>query len=302
MTAPRHGIALADLQTLTNDLLACGATINEINILRKHLDDVKGGGLARLAAPAQLACLILSDVVGNPLDVIASGPTVPDPSTFEDCWQIILRYRLETKLAPSIRKTLQDGLAGQIAETLKPGDTTFLRTQNLLVGSNFLAARAALESAQHAGFHTLLLTTHLQGEARNAGQMLAAIARQIAETGQPLPRPACIAVGGETTVTLTGQGLGGRNLELALAAVRDLHGVPNCLLTTFATDGEDGPTDAAGAIVTGETLARAQALELDPGQFLLANDSYHFFDALGDLFKPGSTGTNVNDLAFLWLF
>jgi hydroxypyruvate reductase len=302
MTAPRPGVALADLQALTHALLACGATINEINTLRKHLDIVKGGGLARQAAPAALVCLILSDVVGSPLDVIASGPAVPDPSTFADCQQIIQRYRLEANLPPAIRQTIQAGLAGEIAETLKPGDAAFTRTQNLLVGSNYQAAQAGLAAAQQAGFHTLLLTTYLQGEARQAGQWLAGIARQVAESGHPIPRPACIAIGGETTVTLHGTGRGGRNQELALAAADELAGLSNCLLATFATDGEDGPTDAAGAFVSGETSARAQALGLPPAQFLRNNDSYSFFATLGDLFQPGPTGTNVNDLAFLWLF
>jgi hydroxypyruvate reductase len=302
MTAPIEGVALADLQALTRALLACGATIHEINTLRKHLDTVKGGGLARQCAPAQLVCLILSDVVGNPLDVIASGPAVPDPTTYANCWQIVTRYGLEASLPPSIRTVLQAGLAGQLPETLKPGDPVFARTQNLLVGSNLQAAQAALETARRAGYHPLLLTTSLQGEARQAGQFLAAIARQVDATGQPVPRPACIVIGGETTVTLRGNGLGGRNQELALAAVSELSGLPNCLLVTCATDGEDGPTDAAGAFVTGETLARAQQHGIDPASFLQANDSYHFFQTLGDLFSPGPTGTNVNDLAFLWLF
>jgi hydroxypyruvate reductase len=302
MMAPIEGVRLADMQALTSSLLACGATINEINALRKHLDAVKGGGLARICAPAQLACLILSDVVGSPLDVIASGPAVPDPSTFADCWQIVTRYELEANLPTAIRAALQAGRAGELPETLKAGDPIFARTQNLLVGSNPQAAQAALDAARQAGYHTLLLTTYLQGEARKAGQFLAAIARQIAENGQPVPRPACIVVGGETTVTIRGDGLGGRNQELALGAVRELSGLPNCLLVTCATDGEDGPTDAAGAFVSGETLVRARQRGLDPASFLQANDSYHFFQALGDLFSPGPTGTNVNDLAFLWLF
>jgi hydroxypyruvate reductase len=286
MTAPIEGVSLADIQALTRSLLACGATINEINTLRKHLDTVKGGGLARKCAPAQLACLILSDVVGNPLDVIASGPAVPDPSTYADCWQIITHYNLQTNLPPAIQAVLQAGRNGKLPETLKPGDPIFTHTHNLLVGSNLQAAQAAIESARQAGYHTMLLTTYLQGEARQAGQMLAAIAHQVNATGQPVPRPACIIIGGETTVTLRGDGLGGRNQELALAAVAELSSLPNCLLVTCASDGEDGPTDAAGAFVTGDTLAYARQFGLHPAIFLQVNDSYHFFQALGDLFSP----------------
>ena len=298
--APAEGIALADLQALTNHLLACGATVNEINCLRKHLDRVKGGGVARQAAPARLVSLILSDVIGSPLDVIASGPSVPDPSTYADAWQIIQKYHLEASLPPAIGRRLQRGLAGDLPETLKPGDPIFARTTNLVVGSNDQAAQAALARARQFGYHTLLLSTYLQGEARSAGQFLAAIARQIAASGEPLPRPACLVAGGETTVTLHGSGKGGRNQELALGAAAELAGLPETVLLSFGTDGEDGPTDAAGAAVTGETLGRAASLGLKPALFLQNNDAYHFFASLGDLLRPGPTGTNVNDLTFLF--
>ena len=302
LTLPAAGIALAELQSLTNILLRCGANINEINTLRKHLDQVKGGGLARLAHPASVITLMLSDVVGNPLDVIGSGPTVPDTSSFADAYAVLERYNVVADAPAPIVERLRRGMAGQIAETLKPGDPRFARVHNLLVGSNLQAAEAALATARAAGFHTLLLTTYLQAEAREAGRMLAAIARELADSGQPLPRPACIIAGGETTVTLRGSGRGGRNQELALAAVADMAGLPDVALVALATDGGDGPTDAAGAIVTGTTLERARARGLDPAAHLARNDAYPFFDALGDLLKPGPTETNVNDLAFVFAF
>jgi hydroxypyruvate reductase len=302
LTLPAEGIALAELQALTNLLLRCGANINEINTLRKHLDQVKGGGLARLAAPASVITLILSDVVGSPLDVIGSGPTVPDPSSFADAYEVLERYNVVADAPAAIVERLRRGMAGAIAETPKPGDPRFARVHNLIVGSNRQAAEAALAAARAAGLHTLLLTTFLQAEAREAGRMLAAVARELASGGHPLPRPACIVVGGETTVTLRGSGRGGRNQELALAAVADLAGLPDLALVALATDGGDGPTDAAGAVVTGATLDRARVLGLDPVAHLARNDAYSFFDPLGDLLKPGPTETNVNDLAFVFGF
>jgi hydroxypyruvate reductase len=302
MTNPVEGVTLAEMQELTRALLACGAAIHEINALRKHLDQIKGGGLARLAAPARVASLILSDVVGNPLDVIASGPTVPDPSTFADAWRIVERYRLAERIPAGVRAALEAGRDGRLPESLKPGDPIFRGVQHVLVGSNPQAARAAQEALRARGIQPLLLTTYLQGEARSAGQFLAAIARQSAASGDPLPRPACLIAGGETTVTLQGQGRGGRNQELALGAVADLAGLADTLLVTLATDGEDGPTDAAGAVVSGETLERARRLDLNPDEYLRQNNAYAFFESLGDLLRPGPTGTNVNDLAFLFLF
>lgn len=302
LVSPAPGLALADLQALTAALLACGASIDEINTLRKHLEQLKGGGLARLAHPATLITLILSDVVGDPLEVIASGPTVPDPTTFADAWEVLQRYRLVEALPAALIERLQRGLRGELPETPKPGDPLFAAVHNQIIANNHIAAEAALRQAQSEGFHTLLLTAHLQGEARQAGRFLAAILRQIAASGQPLPRPACLAVGGETTVTLIGDGLGGRNQELALGAVADLGGLERAALIALATDGGDGPTDAAGAVVTGETLARARRLGLDPRAFLARNDAYHFFDPLGDLIRTGPTQTNVCDLALLFAF
>lgn len=300
LTLPAPGVTLSDMQALTGALLACGASIGEINTLRKHLEGLKGGGLARLAHPAALVTLILSDVVGNPLDIIGSGPTVADPGTFGEALGVLERYGLLGGAPPAIVAHLRRGRAGELPETPKQGDPIFARASHILVGDNRQAAQAALEEARAAGLSPLLLTTSLEGEAREAGPFLAALLREAAGGDGAARRPACLIAGGETTVTLRGSGRGGRNQELALAAARGLAGLADVALVALATDGGDGPTDAAGAVVTGETLARAAALGLDVGEHLARNDAYPFFDALGDLLRPGPTGTNVNDLTFLF--
>jgi hydroxypyruvate reductase len=302
LTLPSEGISLDDLQALTKLLLECGATINEINCLRKHISQVKGGQLARIAAPARIATLILSDVVGDPLDVIASGPTVPDPTSYANALGILMKFGIEAQTPDSILDHLKFGMLGEIQETPKAGDPIFAQTQNVIIGNNYLAAKAAIEQAKAEGFNTLLLTTSLQGEARVAGQMMASVIKQVVISGDPIPRPACIIAGGETTVTIQGDGRGGRNQELALAAVSDLADLPEVMLISLATDGEDGPTNAAGAVVTGDTLQQARIMNQNPLEYLSRNDAYHFFDPLGDLLKPNATQTNVNDLTFLLIY
>jgi glycerate 2-kinase len=302
LTLPAAGLTLNDLQQTTNLLLRCGATIVELNTLRKHWSQIKGGGLVRLAAPAPVASLILSDVVGDPLDIICSGPTVADPSTFADAWAVLERYGLVERVPAAVRERLQAGLAGALPDTPKPGDPLFRQVQNLIVGSNRQAARAAVDAAQAQGLHTLLLSTFVEGEAREIAHVAAAVAKELVHYDQPLSRPACLVWGGETTVTVRGQGRGGRNQELALAAALALEGLPGIVLVALGTDGTDGPTDAAGAVATGETVARARALGLDPAAHLESNDAYPFFEALGDLINTGPTGTNVNDLLFLFAF
>jgi len=258
---------------------------------------LKGGGLTRLAAPAHVISMILSDVVGDPLEAIASGPTAPDPSTREDAQEILARYKLQVA-HPAIAAALN-----AVSETLKPGDPVFDNVSNRIIGGSLIAAQAALKQAETEGFSPYLLRTDLQGEAREAAVELCRILRWSWQTGDPAPRPACIVVGGETTVTLCSHpGRGGRNTELALASVTELANFPNVMLVTLATDGEDGTTDAAGAVVTGETFRRAHDLGLSPSDFLARNDSYSFFESLDDLLKPGPTGTNVNDLTFLFTF
>jgi len=301
MTKPQTGIALEAIQMLTQQLLACGAGISEINTIRKHLDRVKGGGLARAVYPAHLITLILSDVIGSPLDVIASGPTVADPTTFQDAWNILRKYSLTSQLPGEISSYLQAGLAGNEPETVKPGDGCLERVQNVLIASNLQSAEAAVACATGLGFDSRILTTSMAGEARQAGAQLADELKRALENGR-CDKPLCLVAGGETTVILKGKGLGGRNLEVALGAVRALAGMERVALVTLATDGEDGPTDAAGAVITGETLKKAQALEKEPELYLANNDSYHFFEAVGGLLKPGATGTNVNDLTFLFAF
>ncbi|HSM24556.1 MAG TPA: DUF4147 domain-containing protein, partial [Anaerolineaceae bacterium] len=291
VTAPYDGISLEDMRELTLQLLACGARIDEINTLRRHLDRIKGGGLAKKASPARLVSLILSDVVNSPLEAIASGATAPDPSTLEDVLRIIEKYDLNAKLPSSIIRHLAKKM-----ETPKVGDDLFAKVSNILVGNNELAAQAAAQTAEKFGFKIIDLGNAWQGEAREVSQELVS---KIMKTND---QPVCIIAGGETTVTLKGEGKGGRNLELALAAVPLLAGQENVMLVTLATDGEDGPTDAAGAVVTGESFERAKKLGIESQTYLNNNDSYHFFEKLGDLLKPGPTGTNVNDLTFLFRF
>ncbi len=302
LTLPAEGLSLADLQATTDLLLRCGATIVELNAVRKHLSRIKGGGLARLAAPAPVVSLILSDVVGDPPDVIASGPTAPDPTTFAEAWAVLRRYALVGRVPAAVRERLQAGMAGRLAETPKPGDALFERVQNAIVGSNRLAAEAAVRAARQAGLHALLLSTFVEGEARQVARVAAALAKELVHYDRPIPRPACLVWGGETTVTVRGSGQGGRNQELALAAALALDGLPGVVLVALGSDGTDGPTDAAGAVATGQTVARARALGLDPAVHLADNDAYPFFDALDDLIRTGPTGTNVNDLLFLFAF
>jgi glycerate 2-kinase len=299
MHAPAGEVSLEDMQQLTEVLLRVGADITEINTLRKHLDLIKGGGFARTAAPAELITLVLSDVIGDPLDVIASGPTVPDSSTFRDAWQVLKRYRIMDQAPASIRQHLLRGVRGEIPDSPKAGDPIFEKVVNIIVGNNTQAAEAALHTARSAGYRSLLLTSRLRGEARQAGRALGALGRQVRKSDNA--QQVCLIVGGETTVTIYGDGKGGRNMELALGAVEELAGLEGVGLLTLATDGGDGPTDAAGAAVTGDSLMRAMLLGLDPRDHLARNDSYHFFEALDDLIKPGATQTNVNDLAFLFV-
>jgi glycerate 2-kinase len=299
MTLPHEPIGLADLQQLTDLLLRAGATIHQLNTVRKHLDRVKGGGLARLAQPASVVTLILSDVVGNNLDVIASGPTVPDSSTFADAWDVIQRFDLADRIPSSVANRLRAGMNGGLDETPKPGDPALARVQNVVVASNDLAAHASLQQARADGFHAALLTTYLEGEAREVARVLAALAREERASGNPLPRPACLVLGGETTVTVRGQGKGGRNQEMALAAAFALDGFPDALVACLATDGSDGPTNSAGALADGTSIARAHAVGLDPRRALAENDAYPLLAALGDLLVTGPTNTNVNDLAFV---
>ncbi len=300
LSLPAPGLSLSDLQQATQLLLRSGATITELNVVRKHLSEIKGGALARRIAPARAVCLALSDVVGDPLDAIASGPTSPDPSTYQDAWDVLVKYDLASHVPAKVRLHLQAGLAGARPETPKPGDAVFGRVQHVIVGSNRLAAEAAVTAARAEGLDVLLLSTFLEGEAREVARVAAALVKEMVYHDRPVARPACVVWGGETTVTVRGEGKGGRNQELALAAAIQMAGLAGALLVALGTDGTDGPTDAAGAVATGNTVARARALGLDPAAYLANNDSYSFFDLLGDLIRTGPTGTNVNDLLFMF--
>jgi glycerate 2-kinase len=296
MPAPAEGLTLMDKQETTRLLLACGATIHEINAVRKHLSLLKGGQLARLAWPATVITLILSDVIGDNLDVIASGPTAPDSSTFHSAIAVLKKYELLAKVPGPVRQRLEEGSKGKIAETPKPGAKELARTENLVIGSNRLAVDAAQKQARDLGYRTMVLSTTIEGETRDVAGVHAAIAREIRESARPLRAPACIISGGETTVTLKGDGKGGRNQEFALAAALALNGQANTVMVSIGTDGSDGPTDAAGAYADSTTLTRAAKLNLSPAAYLANNDSYHFFEALGDLVKTGPTNTNVMDV------
>jgi hydroxypyruvate reductase len=292
LPAPAVPVTLEDKQAVTKLLLNCGATIHEINAVRKHLSELKGGRLARLAAPARVLSLLLSDVIGDNLDVIGSGPTAPDASTFAEAYEVLERYRIWNSVPRVVRERIESGMKGEVEDTPK----TLEGVENIVVGSNRLAVRAAAEKARQLGLAPLVLSTYVEGETRDVARVHAAIAKQVRESGEPVAPPCCVISGGETTVTIHGDGLGGRSQEFALQAAMDIAGMPNVVMMSGGTDGTDGPTDAAGAICDGATMRRAGQAGLDANAALKRNDSYHFFDALGDLIRTGPTGTNVMDV------
>jgi hydroxypyruvate reductase len=296
MPMPVAGITLAEKMATTDLLLKSGASIQEMNTIRKHLSQVKGGQLTRLAHPAILISLILSDVVGDPLDVIASGPTVGDPTEFQDCLEVVKRYGLEEKLPGSVKSHLKAGLVREVSETPKPDDPIFSQTYTVLVGTNVQALKAAAIEAEKLGYSSLILSSMIEGDTTEAARFHTAIVREIVSSGHPLEPPACLISGGETTVVVRGKGKGGRNQHFALEAALQLEGLEGVCLLSGGTDGTDGPTDAAGAVVDGDTVARGLAKGLNPRAFLEENDSYHFFQHLDDLLITGPTNTNVMDL------
>ncbi len=299
LVAPAEGVTLKDKQQVTQLLLACGASIHEINTVRKHLSRVKGGGLAHAAHPATLVSLILSDVIGDDLDTIASGPTVPDPTTFRQAEQVLERYGIWDQVSRSVRMYVEKGVNGEIAETPKPGDPSFQRDAWELVGTNLQALKAARKEAERMGYRTMILSGMMEGETREVAKAHAAIAKEVLSSENPITPPACVLSGGETTVTLQGDGKGGRNTEFALASAIALEGVEHVIVLSGGTDGTDGPTDAAGAFGDGETVARARQGDLDPTDYLRRNDSYTFFETLGGLVITGPTRTNVMDVCVM---
>jgi hydroxypyruvate reductase/glycerate 2-kinase len=296
LPAPVEGVTLDDKQRVTRLLHTCGATINEMNAVRKHLSAIKGGRLAQAFTGRALFALIISDVIGDPLDVIASGPTAADPSTFADALAVFDRYCIAPQVPEAIVEHLRRGAAGMVPETPK---VLPRMVHNHVIGNNAKALAAAQRQAEALGYRVLNLGSFIEGETQQVAGVLAALVRSIRRDGLPLAPPLCLLSGGETTVTLTeGHGRGGRNQELVLAAADRLGavGLSGVVVLSGGTDGEDGPTDAAGAVADEETLRRAAALGLQPSAFLLRHDAYSFFDAIGGLLRTGLTQTNVMDV------
>ncbi len=300
LVTPSENISLVEKQQVTQQLLKAGADIFELNTVRKHLSRVKGGRLAEKAYPARMVSLILSDVIGDPLDVIASGPTAPDASTYEEALAVIRKYGLEDRVPKTVMQVLQNGLNRIIPETPKQDHPAFTRVENVVIGSNRKATEAAQKRAQSLGYEAVILGCEFQGEAADVGRSLVrkAFAASREQAGRP-GKKICLIAGGETTVKVTGSGLGGRNTEMALVVAKELAGVKGITFLSAGTDGTDGPTDAAGAVVDGETIAKARAAGLDPDSYLSNNDSYNFFKPIGGLVITGPTGTNVMDVHIL---
>jgi glycerate 2-kinase len=301
LPAPAEGLTLHDKARTTSALLRAGATITELNAVRKHLSRLKGGGLARATAPARIACLALSDVVGDDPSTIASGLAAPDPTTYQTALEVLERKGIRQTVPASIRRHLEAGARGERPETPKPGDPLFRRVAFVVVGSNRLSVAAAAREARRQGLRPLVLTTRLEGEAVEVARALAAMLRECVEAGRPASPPVCLLAGGETTVTVKGGGRGGRNQELVLAAAEPLAAFPvAAVIASLATDGIDGNSDAAGGVADDRTLARARELGLaPPSAFLSENDSWSLLGPLGDLIVIGPTGTNVMDLTAL---
>jgi glycerate 2-kinase len=296
LVSPVPGISLRDKIRLTDALLRCGADIKEINTMRKHISRVKGGRLAKLAQPSSVLTLILSDVIGDRLDSIASGPTAPDRTTFADCMKIIRKYELRREIPAPVYRHMEKGAQGNIEETPKPGDPLFRNVKNVIIGSNRTALAAAEKKAKDLGFNTYVLPRPVAGDTTRAAKRHLALIRGIVEGKGPIGPPACIISGGETTVKIKGKGKGGRNQEFALVGAMGIDGMKNVVLLSAGTDGTDGPTDAAGAICDGETVQRALRKGLNAKSYLAENDSFHFFGRLGDLIITGPTQTNVMDI------
>jgi len=297
LTMPRRGLTIEDMQELTRLLLKCGADITEINTVRKHLSEVKGGLLAKKAYPSRVVSLIISDVVGDPVEYIASGPTAPDSSTFRDAVEILRRYNVWDKVSDKVKSILLKGCRGEISETPKPGDPIFAKISNIIIASNKLSLEAMKKKCLALGLKPAILTSFLEGEARHVGRVLASIAKETALHGSLVKPPCALLAGGETTVTVKGSGRGGRNQELVLGFALAVSGFRKIAFASIGSDGIDGVTDAAGAICDGYTIERGEKLGLDPYIFLEDNNTYEYFKKLNDLIFTGPTGTNVNDLS-----
>ena len=302
LVEPASGITLADKQAATAALLKSGMAIRETNCVRKHLSAVKGGGLLRAAYPARVLTLAISDVIGDDPSVIGSAPGFHDPTTFRQAWKILQRHKLANKIPRAVKNHLLRGVRGEAPETLKPGSLLSRRSCFVVVASNQDSLAAARRKAESMGFTAKVLTAELSGDAQTKAREICRELKSMASVKKPGARPRCFLIGGETTVSVKGKGLGGRNQEFALACALELSGCRGIYLLSAASDGSDGPTDAAGAFVDGETFARARRAGLDPRRALRENDSYRFFHGLGDHFRPGPTGTNVMDFIFALVY
>jgi glycerate-2-kinase len=293
---PPSEVTLGDLRKFTETLILSGVTIREINTLRKHISIVKGGRIAEMAAPSALITLIISDVVGDDLNMIASGPTLPDTGTFNDCISILKNYDILDKTPPSILRYIKSGAEGEIEETpKKPISGTF----NFLVGNNFTALKGVEKRARELGYNTLIISSFMEGEARDVAKFIISIAKEVKKTGNPIKRPACLIFGGETTVKVRGSGVGGRNQELVLSGASEIDGFGGIIILSGSTDGIDGTTPACGAIATSRTIKDAKKLGISPVEFLNRNDSYNFFKKVEGIIETGRTGTNVSDITIV---
>ncbi|MEM3945938.1 MAG: glycerate kinase [Candidatus Micrarchaeia archaeon] len=301
-TFPADGISLEEKKLATDVLLKSGADIKEINAIRKHISKVKGGQLLNFLKPAKVISLILSDVVGDSVEYIASGPTSPDSSTFKDAYNVIKKYNLMSKLPKSVVERIEKGLRGEITETLKPENKIFNNVKNVVVSNNMKSLVSMKNRAISLGYNSMILTSYAQGESREVGKFLCAIMKQISSYDTPIKKPACLILGGETTVTVKGKGKGGRNQELVLSVVLNSKGIKNFVFASVGSDGIDGCTDAAGAIADNFLLEEAAKINLEPEEFLENNDSYNFFKQTGNLIFTGPTGTNVNDFTIAIIF
>ena len=293
---PADNITLENKIRTTEILLRAGATIQELNTVRKHISLIKGGQLGKYVYPATIINLIISDVIGNHLDVIGSGLTVPDPTTFGDSWNVLIKYKLENKIPHSVKNYLRDGIDGKAPETPKSGNPIFKNVYNLIIGNNELALSAIKTAAEDKGYNSKIISSKLEGEAIDSGKFIAQVAKEYSFSEV---KPVCLIFGGETTVTVRGNGKGGRNQELCLSTAIEIAGIKNITFLSGGTDGNDGQTEAAGAVCNGRTIERAKELGLDAVKFLDDNDSYNFFNKLGDLIITGATNTNVMDIQIL---
>jgi len=299
LAKPAEGLTLEDKKAVTELLLRSGCTVSELNEVRKKISAVKGGKLAEAAMPAKTLALILSDVIGDPVDAIASGPTAEDTSTFSEAKGVLEKYGLWARIPERVRNFIERGLAEEEEERRRKHEKRISNAQNIIIGNNLVAARAAEEEARRRGYNTLLLTTHLEGESREVAKVFVAVARDIHRYGIPIKTPAAVIAGGETTVSVVGTGRGGRNQEFVLSAAIRIASEEGIVVASIGTDGIDGVSEAAGAIADGFTLERAKDASLDAEAFLRNNDSYTFFSMLNDALLTGRTGTNVNDIAVL---